>query len=85
MLSRHDRKKNLKNISESSKTSYMYMHVWFGVRAPLDGRTCGRADGWTDGRTCNDIVLSHDRKRIFVKNISESRKNPPSARVRDFL
>ena len=38
-------------------------------------------DGWTDGRTCNDIVLSrHDRKKIFMENISESSnwKNPSS-------
>ena len=45
------------------------------------GQTDGRTEGRTDGRTCNDIVLSrHDRKIIFMENISESsnRKNPSS-------
>ena len=38
------------------------VHLW----------TNGLVDGRTDGRTCNDIVLSrHDRKQI-LKNISES-------------
>ena len=43
------------------------LHVWSGLRAPLDGRT--------DGRACRDIVLSrHDLKTYFEKYFREFEK-----------
>ena len=62
--------KVLKNISESSKKSYMYMYGVTCVHLWTSGHVEGRTDRRMDGRTCDDIVLSHDHKNL--KNISES-------------
>ena len=46
VLSRHDRQKIfMKNISESSKKSYMYMYGLACVHLWTDGRVGGRTDG----------------------------------------
>ena len=39
---------------------------WTDVR--MGRRTGGRTDGRTDGQNCNDIVLSHDHKKLIHQN-----------------
>ena len=52
------------------------VHLYMWTDRHVDGRMDMWTDGRTDAQTCNDIVLSHDRKRIFVKKyFQESKKS----------